>query len=304
MALSNRYGVYTCSVNDGSAKNFTQMKSWNARTQSQKDRIIPGGAVDPSATMLKMAEPQVELVTTDLVSLITTHSVSLSAGLNCTGGGTFRLQQRTDGGTFTGSNNNVSYTSTKGYLYPTRISGRQDDDGIEATLRYCALWDGSTEPLVRNTAVTYASLTPTFVSNFYLGPVYVNGTIINGITSVTIDTGLDFQPFRHSGETYARAGSIITRQPVITFEMLEAESAVLGTLFNAALAGTIAVYFQKGSDGGSRVAAASTVHCKISATAGAWGTDNVTVSHPGDGTVTVMVQPTSTLSAQTASAIP
>ncbi len=302
MAASNRYGIYTSSVNTGSAVNFTQVKQWNVRTGANKTRVIPGGNVDPSATMLTFADSTVTMTTEDLSTVFA--NVSISTGLSCTAGATFRLQQRTTGGTFTGGANNVTYTSTVGFLRLSRLSSRQDDDGAEAELTYHPHWDGSTEPLVRNTGVTYTSLTPTFVSKYFLGPIYVNGVIVNGITSVTIDPGIDYNTFRHSGETYARRGSIMTRLPTISFDMLEADSAVLGTAFNAALAGTVAVYFQQSTDGGSRTAAASAVHTKVSATAGSWNTDNVSVSHPQDGTLTVTIQPSSVLAAVTNSAIP
>jgi hypothetical protein len=70
------------------------------------------------------------------------------------------------------------------------------------------------------------------------------------------------------------------------------------------LSGVLAVYFWKGSDAGSRVAAATASHCKISGATGVWSDDSIKASNNDDGTVDISVMPTGTLTVSVASAIP
>lgn len=305
MAASNRYSIYTSSLvyAGPTTLNMTQINQWSINPGSNKDRFIAGGNVDPSAAINVHSMPTVEFQTHDLTTVLPV--VTISNGLSCTGGATFRLQQRTSGGTFSGGANNVTYSSTVGFAHPTRIEASQDDvNGAVMSCTYYPLWDGSTDPLVKNTGVTFSAIAPAFTSKFYLGPVYINAVEMNGVRRVSVDTGIRFDAFKASGDVYCRRGSIVERLPVISFDVLAAEETAYTSMFNAALAGTIAVYFRKGTDGGSRVVDATAQHTKISATTGAGSPDNISVQGTDDGLVRISVQTTSVLSATVASAIP
>ena len=101
--------------------------------------------------------------------------------------------------------------------------------------------------------------------------------------------------------------SITSRNPQIDLTFLNTAilPSTLANMVAAAFATTLAVYFRKGAEGGEgRVANATAEHIKISAAAGTWGPEDVSVSDENDVTTTITVMPTGTLSLSAASAIP
>lgn len=303
---ANRYGVYPSSFVYAGPTTLLidQILSHSVRTGPTHQAVVPGGNVDTSAHITVMAEPVVEFSSDDLKTVLDT--ITISAGLALTGGLTIRYQQRIDGGAFAGGSNNATITATKAFAYPTSIQATQDDEnGATVDVRVAVLYDGTNDPLNENTGVSFAGVSPAFNQVFHLGPVYLNGTELEAVRSVRIDPGITYVPFRGSGDVYARQGSITRRMPVITVNITDMDSlATVGTLFNAASAGTLACYFWKGVSGGARVAVASAVHCKVSAATSALHADNMTVQRQDDGTFDVIFKVTGTLAFASNSAIP
>jgi hypothetical protein len=63
-----------------------------------------------------------------------------------------------------------------------------------------ALYDGTNLPIVHNTSVDLSGApAPAFVSEFFMGPVYVNGSELEMILSHQVQFGTMFSPFRVSG---------------------------------------------------------------------------------------------------------
>lgn len=297
---STRYSIYSATVNGTS---WTQIAGCGVRNGSSKEVIVPGGGLDAGAVILSMADPTVTISSHDFTTIW--GAVSVSTGLNCTSGATFRFQQRAAGGTFTGSTNNVSLSSTQGHAILRSVSASQDSPAI-CEVDYKPTYDGSTLPLVVNASVSF-SATPTFVSCFYLGPVYVNGVQIEGVVSTRVDTGVMFDVFRGDGDLYAKVGSVIVRRPSISITWRAAEylSSGLANIFNSAPGGAVALYYLKGVHGSSaRVAAGTTSHGKISLASGAWSPDDISVQDVGDANITVTINPTATLALSVASAVP
>jgi hypothetical protein len=93
--------------------------------------------------------------------------------------------------------------------------------------------------------------------------------------------------------------------PTISVTLADAgAAATVGNMFNASASGTIACYFAKGVSGGSRVANATTSHCKVSAAASVVNPESMSVSNNEDGSVTLTFQVTGTIAAVTNSALP
>lgn len=305
MASAQRFGIFPCSfVHAGGTLNLTQMDSFDCQTGVQKAEIIPGGAVDRAHIGIASAQPKATFSTRDLATLFT--DVSISAGLALTGTATFRLQEREDGSTFGTGTTHETFVGQTGFLYPTQIQASQDGaDGASATCEVVPLWDGSNAPWIHNTSVDFGAVSaPAFVSRFFLGPVYHNSGQLAGVKSVTVNTGINYDAQRFDGEPYARRGAIVARQPTITFTLAKVDAVQALNMFGAPVSSSFAVYFQKGVASGTRVAAATAQHCKISCTAGDITQDNVSVSGTDDGMVNVTVMPTGTLAVSVASAIP
>lgn len=307
MTTAQRFGLFPCSVvHAGGTLNLAQMQDFNVTPQAQKDRFFAPGSVDPKAHILTAADPQITFGTQDLATYFGT--VSATVGLALTGAGaTFRLQERsTLDGVFETSTTHETFTAARGLVIPTQLSSSQDDQTgavLQSTL--VVLYDSSTSPIVHNTGVDFATApTPAFVGEFFQGPVYHNGSEIPGITSTRIDFGITFATKRTSGQVYPTLGAITQRAPVFNFTTLKADVTASLDIFQRALSGTLACYFWKGADAGSRVAAATASHCKVSAATGVWNDESIQVSGNDDGTVNIAVMPTGTMAVSVASAIP
>jgi hypothetical protein len=308
MTTAARFVLFPCSFVSGSSvtTNLAQMQDFSVNPNASKDRFYAAGAIDPKAHILTSADPQISFSTQDLATYFSI--VSPTVGVALTGAGaTFRLQERaTLDGVFETGATHETFTATKGLICPTRISASQDDQTgavIQSTL-YC-LYDGSTNPIVHNTGVDFTSApTPAFTSEFFLGPIYHNGSEITGVTQVSVDFGIQFVPKRTSGQVFATLGAITRRSPTFTFTTLKADATAALDIFNRALTGTLAIYLAKGADAGSRVSYATGAHCKISAATGVWSDDSISVSSNDDGTVSISIMPTGTIAVSVASTIP
>lgn len=301
---NERYSLFPASFTYAgpTTMNLLQMLRDEVRPEVTRDVVIPAGGLDAGAVIISHAEPKARLQTSDLTTFF--GAVSASAGLGGITAAAFRRQRRADGGTFAGGSTNVTVTATKGFLYPDSISAEQDNpQGAVLEAIFAALYDGTNAPLVANTGQAL-SLTPTFTSKFYLGPVYVNGVQVDGVMSSRVQFGIDFQYGPMNGDVYPRVGSIVARRPVLSFTTKYVDQIATAALFGAAPAGTVAFYYWKGVSGGTRVAVASTVHCKLSVASGEWDSEDVSVQEHDDGTATITITPTATLAAAVASAIP
>lgn len=300
--MSNtRYSIFPISLG---GTNFTQITGLSINPAANRDVITVGGSVDPAAVIINNAEPAVSFDTDDLTTVLT--NVSLTAGLNCTSGGTIRFQQRDDGSTFaTSSSTGVTLVTTKGFLVPTGISCSQDS-AASINLQYWALYDGTNIPLVPHSAADISGVSPTFNSRFYLGPVYLNSSALDvGVQSVQINPGIAYSAIRENGDIWARTGAIVARTPTISVTILKTDyMATMGNMFLNAISSAFAVYLQKGSAGSTRVAAATTVHAKFSTSTGAWSPTAAAVNGGGDATVTLTANIVGALGFSVASAIP
>lgn len=300
MATTNRYGIYPAQLVGGSTITLQQLHGVTITPGANKDVVIPGGAVDPSAIPMIFADSRVQFATHDLVTAL---GVSITAGFPITASSLIQWQARDNGGTFVGSGANVAVSLTKGWVGISSISASQDGPA-ELGLTVWPLYDGTNAPLVPAASQNLTS-TPTFTSKFYLGPVTLNGTALNAVTGVSINPGIDYRTNRGSGDVYARVGSIYTRMPTISVTLADAgAAATVGNMFNASASGTVACYFSKGASGGSRVADATASHCKVSAAASVVNPESMSVSNNEDGSVTLIFQVTGTIAAVTNSALP
>lgn len=298
-----RYSSYPFTCTTSGAFALRQIDSQSVQPNAVKSQIVPGGAVDRAHVGLSAANPVIPITTRDLLTVFT--AVAPSAVLAFTSG-TLRWQKRAEASTFDASAVHESLTIPKGVLVPGNLTASQQDaEGASLNLSLMPLYDGTNPIFTRNTSVDLSAVTtPTFVSRYYMGPVYINSVLVPNIERVSIDFGLGYSRKAFNGSPYPTEGSVITRLPTMTFTStaISIDNAV--SMFARALAGTIAIYFQAGASASDRVAAATTGHIKISATAGEWCTDSISVQGNDDGTASFTVQPTAALAVSVASAIP
>lgn len=308
MATAQRFTLFPCSIIHGSAQtlDLAQMQNFRVSPNANVTEEFAAGSVDRKAVIEVASDPTISFGTVDLATYWGT--VSPTVGLALTGAGaTFRLQERsTLDGVFETSTTHETFTVARGIVIPMRLSASQDDSAgcmMESTL-YC-LYDGTNLPIVHNTGVDFASApTPTFTSKFFMGPCYINGSEIPGLTQWSVDFGITYSVRRTSGAVYGALGSIVRRAPSITLSSLKMDQFTAVSHFLRAAAGTIALYGWKGTASGNRVAVATTQHFKVTATAGGLGEQELTATEGEDGTYSLRIWPTSTLAVSVASAIP
>lgn len=309
----DRYSLFPCQVTYTGPTTLTlaQILSLGIRAGNKKATIIPAGMIDPQAIMLVNADPRCVIGTDDLGTALT--AISISAGLACSGGGLFQFQKRADGGTFVGAGANVTLTSTKGFIWPSSITADQDDEkGVQLDLEYAAQWDGTSSgtPALPNPPLaiaTAANLTgaAAFVARYFLGPVYLGASILDGVIGWKVDPGIEYRVKRFSGDVWAQTGSIYLRKPRLSFRVNKVDIAgTVTSLFNASFGSPVNFYCRKGAAGGARVSDATSQHIKITAATGAWSAEDWQVEGEDDTTVTIGVDVTGTLAANLASTIP
>lgn len=307
MSTNNYSGFPAAFVSAGpTTLNLKQMEAYGAKPGSRKSIVTPAGALDRGAVMENFADSSKGFSTRDLTTLL--GSVSPTVGLYCTGGSTFRFQKRTTGASFASSTNHITITSTLGFLKLDAIRASQDDDkGAVAQCSYLPLFDGTNDPLVQTNSVDFDAVNaPAYVSAFFLGPVYLGSSPIPGVVESMVDFGTEFRTVRSAGEVYASQGSIVARNPVAAFRILDISQvkATITRLFGNAYGSAIKIYYRKGAPGASRVADATTEHCKITFSTGDWTIDDISVSENQDGSANIIVTPTGTIAVSVASAIP
>lgn len=308
MASAERFGLYPCSFGYGASStlNLTQMQGFSLNPAAQITTIHASGAIDPKANIEVFSDPRIRFATRDLTTYFGAVSATVGLALN-SNGATFRLQERSaQDGVFETGSTHETYTVAQGFLYPVSIGAQQDDtNGALIESELCCEYNGSVVPIVKNTGVDFSGASsPAFTSEFWLGPAYVNGSEIAGVISSRVDFGITYSPRRTSGQIYATKGAITQRLPRLSLTILKADAVSALNIFHRALAGTVAFYYWKGTASGNRVAVATTSHCKVSAAAGSWNEQSISVQDNDDATVEISIMPTGTLSVSVASAIP
>ncbi len=301
--MSNRYAGFPASFNAGGLVLSQHQSAAHAAGAALED-IVPCGSIDRMAVIMSAGSPSCRLTTHDANTVLGT--VSPTVGYNCTGASTFRYRRRDPGGVFATGNVDVVATANLGFLCADAIGARQDGLAL-MQLNFWPLYDGTNEPVVlTNSNAASGATAAAFNSVYFFGPVYLGSTQLAGCIGSQVSFGKTFQPWRFDGQIFPTTGSIVARRPMfsLTFAKLDHIASTLASLYQAALGSTLKVYYWKGSAGGTRVAAATGAHLQISAAAGAWGGDNIDYQENADGTVTINVRPTGTISISTTSTIP
>lgn len=165
-----------------------------------------------------------------------------------------------DLGARSGSGAHLSLTLNKALCYITQIRCQQNQAAV-ADVRVHALYDGSNLPFVVSTTATLPAVTPD--EEFTLGPVVRNGSLLEGVTGVTIDTGINVETYPADGEVYATTISITEASPVITIDTIDASHLTGLGLTGTAQSGDTAVHFRKMDSDGSRVSDGTSEHIRI-----------------------------------------
>lgn len=208
------FSGYPCRlVHGGGHLDLVQLRGVDKRPGRQLSEVIAGGDLDRKAVVLSHADPQILITTADLTTVLGT--LAAATGLKITNTSTFRLQKRDSGGAFDTGNNHVSVTIPAGFCAISSISARQDD--LMGAVCELGVWphssDGLADPISVATGQAIAAPAPAFSSQFYLGPVYLGATELEGVIGSEVNYGIQYQLVRASGDPFARKGLLCAADP-------------------------------------------------------------------------------------------
>jgi hypothetical protein len=223
------------------------------------------GQPDPSFVGTMENQPMVTATCTDLaIALgngITPDGLPISSTSSITSIDVFSTLMA-EAGLRAGSGAHFKTTISKGIVIPKSIKCTQ---GQRATMDIeChGIYDGTNQPFIYTDSVSI--VTPEITELFTIGKVMINGTELSGVTSISVDFGIQLQIESATGQPYPTFVGIKTRAPRI-----DVTTKTLPSLNTFGLAGTAqgssstCVYFQKMANNGTRVAAATAQHIKLS----------------------------------------
>lgn len=307
MAAAGRFVIYPSSLSYAgpTTLNLTYLHRVGFESGATINRVELGGSIDPGAHIVAKADPKAMLGTRSLSALLT--ALNPSVGLQLTGGGVLRYQQRDDAGVFMGTNVHVSETFATGYAMVDSISCAQDDEkGAEANVQvYITSADGITNPITRAAGnANISGVTPAFGTEYYLGPVYTGGAELPGIKSIQVNYGLTCTPFRSSGAVFPTSVIPVRRQQSIRVQCHKLTADAGASWFLRAVSTSFIVYLWQAADNGIRTAVGSSAHVKISSTDGAWRIVDTSGDGMDDAIVTYEYLPKTALTTSVSSTIP
>lgn len=279
------------------AVTISQCTQASVQTNATIGRGRSSGAVVAEATFLESAEPVATWTTTDVFTVL--DEISLTAGL-CIDSGSIAIpwQTQTCAGA-AGTGNHTILSASDAFVMVSGISARQGDTA-SANIEMCALsTDGIAAPF---TAVNNGNLTSdTFIGEYRLGPVKINGTTVSGVMGIQVNPALSYLKRTTGGGTYPTHTYLEFANPTVdvTFEN-QATAAIYGPIFLTMSAGVF--YLRKKATGGGVVADGTASHIGISFGAGIVTMEQISGSERSPAEVTLRFHGYS-LSVNTATAI-
>lgn len=242
------------------------------------------GDVAPSDHYLISASPKCAFTCGDLAGVI----AGLSSQFLAVAAGTITVpfNLRAAGSTFAGSSSHDIISATDGLLVINSFSASQgEQEGSSVSLTgYFKSSDGVTVPVTIGTGQTLSS--NAYNATHKLGPSTINGSAIDGITRVTVNTGINVLPDMTDGAIYPTDHYINRIAPSIdvTGRRVSLFTA-LGPIFTTQ---TAAVFkFRKRASGGTVVSAATSAHLSFTFADGITEVQQVSGSGNSDAEVTL-----------------
>lgn len=302
-----RYSLFPARfVHAGGNLDFVQFGSLAIESGNTHTEAYVSGLVDRQTSLLSHADPTVTLRTADMATILT--DVDLNVGLNTNAPSSAWMQNRAPGGVFQGQAAllHQHIVLQRGHLCVDRIQVSQDDvAGAMLELTYYPLWAPAdlVEPIsITKDQALPVDLVPAFTSQFYLGPVYISGAPLEGVQSIEFTTGVRFEPKRADGDPWARKGSIVRREAMITITF--DGTPVPASFFNSTPGTDVDIYFRRGDACGVRIADDVANHMKVTIPASCWNVNTFNGEGTTDMTHVIELRPNGTMSFNLATEIP
>ena len=287
--------------------NFVQVRGWRQNFNTQNHRVRAGGNIDALAHVTAHAAPSSSMQTQDLLTAFTNIPPATGVCVAGPGGTTWRFTQREECAAWATGSNHLTVTSERGFITMDSLSvDDSSDEPAQLTLMHTALTnDDGDDPYVFTDSVDFSSApAAAFTSLYYLGGVYHNSTLLEGLISVDINFGISVVAKRQNPGVFPKVAYINDRNPEIRlkFEKLNEVSGLAphGSAVNT----EFAVYFQRAVASDDRVAVGTASHLKLSFASGKIENENIGGDAANDADTSLLVRPTSALAINTGSTIP
>jgi len=296
----NVYTLYAVNYDPTTVANamlIDGVSDFNLDPRFQEILSAADGSVDPTHVAMMYQDPRLTFSTTKLATVLAKASnAMLINGLKIDADETYNgcefwFQKLQEGGTRAGAGSNVKMTVKEGLLLPRRITAAQR--GV-ATMEFEAIctYDGTNEPIVIATSQNLEG-SPSVAELFTLGKVSINGSDLDNVQSINIETGLQEVVIAGDGAAWPTYVAIMSRNPLITITTFDV--AVLSTYGldgTAQSASDSVIYLRKLSEGGSRVADATAQHVSITVDEGMIRTRSIPAPHGSPAIATIELRPT------------
>ena len=267
MAVANVYTLFSFDITSPATAKFSRLTNFTVTGGLNVAKAFPAGLPYPMFTTIRGGAPGCSFTTPQIdtlfdVCLASTgngYSADLSAGVN-----TMVFDKALAYGTRNTGAVAPIFLLSDPLMYWSRITA--SSGGVaEATVNLVMAYDGSTAPIFYN--ATTSSGTQVAAEEFGLGQVSINGTALDGVRSVTVESGVELLAVGDESEIYPTFVGIRRCAPMATIEMLDASywGTVPFTPTSAGLAlnGTtgLTIYYRARATEGANSAAS--IHPKI-----------------------------------------
>ncbi len=259
------------------------------------------GEVDPKFSTTAFNEPRIRFRTCALKTVLDLAILGRSipdstiiTALN------FFFRQRAPGSTYQpASLAHCKFALTKGILIPVQLRGTHPNI-VECECEGVAVSDAGNAPLSFDAGQTLPNFTPVadVGALWTVGPVYINGELLENIFDITVDFGIELELMQGSGFPWPTQVSIKSRMPKITLttkniEALDKDAAALAiAAVGQPQSGVCSVFFRKKLQGGANVPDGTTGHIKIKLFQCDITWTDVAGQHPESPTATIVITPT------------
>lgn len=279
--------VFTLGCVVTSAGQINQIQESSVDTGIEEYLAIGDGKVDPDYVAALLVAPKITFRTTAVSRALGYCGLG---GLAVSTAADFYFRQFAAAGTREAAKS-VKVTLGYGLIVPTILEA----DQRSASITYEAIArsnDGTTAPLATTVNQSMPALTAAD-QLFVAGPANINGTAVDSVVSTRVEFNYDIVSVASDGSAYPGFVAIRKRPASITLTSYDLELLnVLGTPGAAQGATDSLVYLRKCAQNGTRVAAATAEHIKISIDDGRVSVRRISASEDGEGQAEIRITPT------------
>lgn len=280
-----------------------QVSSWSCNNNVEVLADVTSGYVDPTFSYVPTIKPELTFETASIKETLDVCGISGYPIDSGNAGVTFYLQKLIAGGTRSVTTDNHLLKITNGILIPDTLSA-SNTERAKITMKAHAITDGTVFPIVKTTGSLHAF--PTDNEGWEVGPLKINGTIIQSIE--TIDVNFGITTYIHTGEDgLSDFVCIDTRLPEITITSNDSDAiySVISDLMavEQSVSDSV-VYLRKLLGGAARVPDITAEHISFTIDAGTISVESIEGGMPNalsikitpiwDGTAAIMAVNTAT----------